>query len=223
MLLAFDTSTRVISLALHDGHQVLYELTWHSANNHTLELAPAIDRALRANGLQPGDLSAIAVAQGPGSFTGLRIGMAAAKGLAFAHQLPLLAVPTLDITAAGAPSFAGHLAAVLQAGRSRLCVQRYRGTPDGGWEADGAATITDWQALVSTITTPTLVCGEIDAQGRALLQSSDRPISVAAGVVGLRRAGFLAELAWHKLRAGSIEDPRGLAPIYLHQPGVPHP
>jgi len=81
MLLAIDTSTRTLSLALHDGDQILAETTWRTANYHTVELTPSIASMLGQGSVAPADLKAIAVALGPGSFTGLRIGLAAAKGL----------------------------------------------------------------------------------------------------------------------------------------------
>ncbi len=221
MLLALDTATRVISLALHDGKRVRYENTWHSANNHTIELYPAIDHALTVNALRPADLSGIAVARGPGSFTGLRIGISAAKGLILAHELPLLAVPTLDIVAAGVPVFDGVLAAVLQAGRGRICVQRYTWGGEA-WSPEGEAVIMAWHALLTGIERPTLVAGEINEEGHNALVAASGPVHSAPGAIALRRAGYLAEIGWQRLRAGQIDDPYTLTPIYLHQPGVPH-
>ncbi len=223
MLLALDTASRMISIALHDGYQVRYEATWHTSNNHTIELTPAIDRAMRSNRLEPAALAAVAVAQGPGSFTGLRIGMGVAKGLVLAQQIPLVAVPTLDIVAAGVSPFAGELAAVIQAGRGRICLQRYTAPTGRAWMPAGTAEITTWDNLVANTTQDTLVAGEINAQGRDLLESSTAPVTIAPGVVSLRRAGYLAEIAWQRINAGQTDDPHTLTPIYLHQPGVPHP
>lgn len=223
MLLALDTASRMISIALHDGFQVRYEATWHTTNNHTIELTPAIERALRGNQLEPAALTGVAVAQGPGSFTGLRIGMGVAKGLVLAQHIPLVAVPTLDIVAAGAPPFAGTLAAVLQAGRGRICVQRYTASDNHTWTPSGAAEITTWEKLIAGTTQDTLVAGEINAQGRELLESAGTPITIAPGAASLRRAGYLAEIAWQRIRTGAVDDPHTLTPIYLHQPGVPHP
>jgi tRNA threonylcarbamoyladenosine biosynthesis protein TsaB len=103
MLLAIDSSTRSSGVAIYDGVQVLYESSWQSAQFHSVELSPAIDLALQRVGLGTKDLKAIAIAIGPGSYTGLRIGLALAKGLAFARTLPLIAVPSLDVQAAGQP------------------------------------------------------------------------------------------------------------------------
>jgi tRNA threonylcarbamoyl adenosine modification protein YeaZ len=107
LLLAIDTASRLISLALHDGCRLNFEATWHTANNHTIELAPAIQRALAQTQITAADLTAVAVSQGPGSFTGLRIGLGMAKGLAMAQPIALVAVPTLDILAAGIPPLRG--------------------------------------------------------------------------------------------------------------------
>lgn len=222
MLLAIDTATRFMSLALHDGQELLYEATWHTANNHTVELAPAIDRALRHIGLKPADLAAVAIAQGPGSFTGLRIGLGLAKGLVMAHRAALVAVPTLEIVAAGVPVVEDVLVAVLQAGRGRVCAQTFR-RADGAWTAAAPAAITTWDALASALRQPTLVAGEIDTAGRNHLTRAGILARLAPGAVGLRRAGFLAEIAWARVRAGATDDPDTIAPIYLHQPGVPHP
>jgi len=221
LLLALDTATRVLSLALHDGERVRYEATWHTANNHTVELAPAIQGALMHCDIQPQALRAVAVALGPGSFTGLRIGLSAAKGLVLAWELPLVGVLTLEITAASVPRFEGALIAVLQAGRKRICVQRFV-WEDAGWCADADAAITSWEQLLADVDTPTLVAGEIDEAGRAQIAAVPN-VQSASGAVNLRRGGFLAEIAWERLRAGRTDAPRTLAPIYLHQPGVPHP
>ena len=92
MLLALDTATRNISLALHDGQAVLAEQTWRSAQHPTAELAPQVALLLLRAGLQPAGLQAVAVAIGPGSYTGLRIGLGLAKGLALAQAIPLVGV-----------------------------------------------------------------------------------------------------------------------------------
>jgi tRNA threonylcarbamoyladenosine biosynthesis protein TsaB len=220
LLLAFDTASRFISLALHDGHRLHFESTWHSANNHTIELTPAIQRALDQIGLTTADLSAVAVAQGPGSFTGLRIGMGVAKGLVMAQQIALIAVPTLEIVAAGIPPLSDDLVAVLQAGRGRICAQRFHRSGDS-WTPVDQAVITSWEQQVDAVGRTTLFAGEIDDQGIALLNARQFPI--ASGAVALRRAGFLAERAWARLQANDTDDPATVTPIYLHQPGVPTP
>lgn len=222
MILAIDTATRFMSIALHDGFQLHYEATWPTKNNHTIELAPNLQRALSQVGITPADLTAVAVSQGPGSFTGLRIGMGVAKGLATAQRIDLVAIPTLVITAAAVPFYEGRLIAVLEAGRGRVCAQAFE-WQDHGWVIATEPKITDWPSLVDSVEGPTLFAGEIDAEKRAFLGAAEGPVSVAAGAQALRRAGFLAEMAWERIRMGQTDNPATLAPIYLHQPGVPHP
>src|SRR5512135_1300914 len=120
MLLALDTSTRMVGLALFDGVQMLSESVWQSHDYHTVELAPAIEELLARADVKASDLTVLAVALGPGSFTGLRIGLALAKGLALANHIPLVGVPSLDILAAAQPQKQESLVAVLRAGRGRL-------------------------------------------------------------------------------------------------------
>ena len=82
MLLAIDTSTRQMSLALHDGLSVVAETSWRTGDYHSVELAPQTAVMLRRAGVEPARLAGVAVAIGPGSYTALRIGLALAKGLA---------------------------------------------------------------------------------------------------------------------------------------------
>lgn len=225
MLLALDTATRTLSLALHDGEQLLAEATWQTSGRHTVELTPAIHTMLDQAGLTPAALTLIAVSQGPGSFNGLRVGFSTAKGLGLALNLPVIAIPTLDVVAAAQPAFDGTLIAVAQAGRGRVVAGSYDWR-EGNWQARNDVQIIAWEALLAPITMPTLISGEIDRDGLAVVaRATDalQPIHLASAAFALRRAGFLAQLAWERWRAGSVDDPSGGAPFYLHQPGVPHP
>jgi tRNA threonylcarbamoyladenosine biosynthesis protein TsaB len=227
MLLAIDSSTRTLSLALHDGDQILAESTWNTSNRHTVELSPAIQHLLAQVNLQPSSLSLLAVAQGPGSFNGLRIGFSVAKGLAMALNLPLLTIPTLDIVAAAQLPFDGLLVAVAQAGRGRVCAGSYRWS-DEMWRSQNDVQIVSWQKLLEIFAgTSILISGEIDEPARGILsafmQDSPDQVRIANPTFLLRRAGFLAELAWKRWREGDPGDPLAAVPFYLHQPGVPHP
>lgn len=102
MLLAFDTSTAHVTVALHDGEQVV--ATWGSEESmrHGETLAPGIDRVLRDAGAISRDVTAVAVGAGPGPFTGLRVGLVTARTLGFALDVPVYAVCSLDVLAADA-------------------------------------------------------------------------------------------------------------------------
>src|SRR6266540_5829384 len=99
MLLAIDTATQAMSLALHDGRDLLGEQSWYHSENPTAELAPAVQTLLARCGVTVNQLTALAVSVGPGTYTDLRVGIALAKGLAAGRGLPLVGVTTLDTIA----------------------------------------------------------------------------------------------------------------------------
>ena len=103
MLLAIDTSTAQIGLALYDGESIAGELVWQSRAHHTEQLAPALAGLLERVSVKMDSIEALGVAIGPGSFTSLRVGLAFVKGLALARHLPLIGIPTLDIVVAAIP------------------------------------------------------------------------------------------------------------------------
>jgi tRNA threonylcarbamoyladenosine biosynthesis protein TsaB len=213
MLLALDTSTRIMGVALHNGAQVLAESIWVGGNYHTVELAPEAAMMLRRAGETPEALTAIAVALGPGSYTGLRIGVAFAKGMALAHNLPLVGIPTLDILARSQPRRPEPMLVVIQAGRGRMAGVWYK-WGRRGWKAQGEAESFSWVELLKRLDERTFICGEIDAEGRETL-SKEPQIELAPPAQCVRRPGFLAELAWEEVRSGKLSDPAAVTPVYL--------
>ena len=215
IMLAIDTSTRTVGLALYDGVRVLSESAWTSMDYHTVELAPAVAEAFKKAGLAPGQLGALAVALGPGSFTGLRIGLALAKGLALARHLPIIGLPTLDILAAAQPLSDNTLVTIVHAGRGRLAVGWYQ-SRDGAWQTARPVEVCTPPELISKITGPTLVCGELEEEERLLFLQHHPHLIMASPAQSLRRAGYLAELAWRRWKSGQVDSPASLSPIYLH-------
>ncbi len=217
MLVAIDTATDQASLALHDGFRVHVEHTWEAPRRQTTELVPRLAAAMEQLDLKPRQLSGVAVTRGPGSFTGLRIGLSVAKGLAVAQGLPLVGVPTLDVVAAAQGRDRRQLAAVLQAGRGRISVAVYR-WQFGGWQIQEEPRLTTWANLEKELGEPTLFCGEIDRAGAEVVaRLGDRAVLLPAPW-RLRRAAFLAELGWQRLNRGDTDDPASLTPIYLKHP-----
>ncbi len=100
LVLGIDTSTSVCSVGLTVQDQVVGEYTQNIKRTHSQRLLPLISQVLTDTGFHQRDLAGIAVSSGPGSFTGIRIGMATAKGLAQALEIPVAGVPTLDVAAA---------------------------------------------------------------------------------------------------------------------------
>jgi tRNA threonylcarbamoyladenosine biosynthesis protein TsaB len=134
LLLAIDTASRVTGLALYDQAGLHMEQLWLSGDNHTVELMPYIVRACGQQNLTPSALQAVAVSLGPGSFTGLRVGLSVAKGLALALRIPVLGVPTLDAMAYAHSREVLPVCAVLPAGRGRWCAALYGSGGASGWQ-----------------------------------------------------------------------------------------
>jgi tRNA threonylcarbamoyladenosine biosynthesis protein TsaB len=225
MLLAIDTSTAQIGLALYDGTSVPGEFVWHSGLHHTEELAPALADLLRRVGMKMEAVTALGVALGPGSFTSLRVGLAFAKGLVLARHIPIVGIPTLDVVAAAiplpGPSAVEHrqrLAAVVQAGRGRLALGWYI-AGESQWQAEGPATVTTADELAEQIHKPVIVCGEMSADERSRLMRKFKNVSLASPAQCVRRPANLAELAWSKWQAGKTDLAATLAPIYIHVAG----
>ena len=215
MLLAIDSATRKIGIALYDGVQVLHEAVWHSRNYHTVELAPAIEKALQRAGMDIEEVKVIAVSIGPGSYTGLRIGAAVAKGIALARSLPMVAVPTFEVIAAAQPVDEDlQLAAVLEAGRGRLSVGWYK-AEEGKWQEGKEPELLTPEEFSKKIRKPTLICGELDDKVRGILGRKRKNAVLASPAQSLRRPAFLAEIAWERWQAGEIQSPAEVAPSYL--------
>jgi len=220
MLLAVDTSTQSVGISIFDGTQILCEESWISRRYHTVELAQAVSVNLSRAGLSTGDLEVLAVATGPGSFTGLRIGLALIKGLAYTHQLPVVGITTLDITARAIPPGDHLLAAVLQAGRSRLAVGWYR-SKEGFWQKTGEFENLSVEELIKEIDQTCLVTGEITSELRLAVE--ENPLITAANpTLAMRSPKYLAELAWDRWKNGDVDDIINLSPYYLHK-GNPIP
>ncbi|HNT73687.1 MAG TPA: tRNA (adenosine(37)-N6)-threonylcarbamoyltransferase complex dimerization subunit type 1 TsaB [Anaerolineae bacterium] len=215
MLLAIDTATARASIALHDGTTLRSEYTWEAANRHTVTLAARVEQMLAASEVAPADLTALAACIGPGSYTGVRIGVAFAKGMAAARGLPVAGVTTLDILAAAQPPDARPLYAVFQAGRKRVGYARYRYQEDR-WQVEGDVAIATWDELAEQLAEPALLVGEVDTAGHAALQARRKLLTFPPPAWHLRRAGFLADLGVERLRAGQTADALTLTPIYVH-------
>jgi tRNA threonylcarbamoyladenosine biosynthesis protein TsaB len=216
MLLALDTSTQVLGVALYNGERVVYEAIWSSNNYHTVELAPTIAESLARAGCEADELQAVSVALGPGSFTSLRVGIAFAKGLALANRLPLIGIPTLDVVASAQPVQDIALVAVLHAGRRRLAAGWYHAI-SGAWHSTGEVTVMTPAELAGRIRKPTIICGELGEESRRLLRRKYKNARIASPAQTLRRPSYLAELAWKRLESGQVDDPNTLSPIYVHK------
>ena len=207
-LLAVETSTLAGGVALLDGERVIGEYLLDVRVTHSERLMPAIDRLLRDAGWTPASLQGLAVAVGPGSFTGLRIGISAVKGLAWALDVGVAAVPTLDALAVTLPFAALPVCPVLHARKNEVYCSRYR------W--DGVSMRRDWEYLAiapedlaSRLTEPTILVGDrahgiASRHARVAPPHRRTPSAAAVGTLGLAR--FLA---------GEVVSAHELSPFYL--------
>lgn len=223
MLLAIDTSTDTASLALAQDNTVLAELTWRSKQNHTTQLLPNLNQLFTLTGITAKDLTAIVVAQGPGSFNGLRVGISAAKGLAFSLEIPIVGINSLEVAAYQYAETGLPVCAIFNAGRSEVATATYQ-KKYGKWQQLVKADIVTVEYLCKHITKRTLFCGEflpaVTEQITTLLKSK---AVIPPQIPDFKRASFLMELGKQRLDGGDIDNSVTLQPIYLRRPPIGAP
>jgi tRNA threonylcarbamoyladenosine biosynthesis protein TsaB len=215
LLLALDTATEKGSLALAEADRLLGEGFLHSPGAYLQRLLPALEELLRAAGRHLHEITAIAVSQGPGNFTGLRIGLATAKGLAWALGCPLTPVPTLEALAA-AFAFQPHPVAVLMDAKREeayLGLFRCRGEVPEPLTEPRRLPVT---ALPPLLTPPLLLTGPgLNAYGDFLRQHLSLEVSWAPPELRHPRAASIARLGRLRLEQGLTAPPPQLTPTYL--------
>jgi len=220
MLLAVDSSTAQVGLALYDGTQVLGEMIWTTRQHHTTELSPALSGLLARCGVTMDMVGALGVAIGPGSFTSLRVGLSLVKGIALARKIPVIGISTMDVIASAQPAGKNPLAVVIQAGRKRIAIGWYKYS-ENRWQAEGPVKSATVDELAESIESPTYVAGELTSDDRGRLARKRVNILLASPVYCVRRPSMLAELAWARWQKNEVDDAASLAPIYLHVEGTP--
>jgi tRNA threonylcarbamoyladenosine biosynthesis protein TsaB len=217
-ILGIDTSTSFASIALFaDG--LLAESTWRTGKNHTVHLATRVADLLRLSGKAPSALSGIAVAIGPGSFTGVRVGVALAKSMAHALHLPLLGVPTLEVAALEFAWFPGQVRPMVDGGRGQVATALYVGEA-GVLSSIESPRLADLASLLPADAL-TLYCGELSSEWVERIVSLGGPMACVAPVAArVRRAAFLAEEGSRRVRLGLMDDASALQPIYLRRPAI---
>lgn len=244
LVLALDTSTRLVSIALCSEDVLYGEYTWQTGNNHSRELLSNIQRLLAECDVTMSQLEGIAVSTGPGSFTGVRVALATAKTLAYVLKKPLVGVSTLESIAAQQHQWHGLVCAVLEAGRSELYAACYLFAEIGNEEGivqqrirqTGEYVLLSPQHLADYVREqantwvgvpgerqlpPVLFCGEMSAASRQALRAALPGQCLFADTLqATRRASLLAALAQQRLREGQIDDPLLLEPLYLRRPSI---
>jgi len=220
MLVAIDTATEVAALALAKDGQILAEMTWRTRQNHTVQLLPNLENLFKLTGTTPHDLTAVIVGLGPGSFNGLRVGVGAAKGLAFSLNIPIVGINSLEVSAYPYAATGLPVCPVINAGRSEVATAFYQSV-HGQWQRTAPDQIITLEQLCAQITQPTVFCGDFVPQVATQLQASlGKKAVIASPLTDLRRAAFLAELGLIRLNTGDTDNLNTLQPIYIRRPPI---
>ncbi|HEV8605816.1 MAG TPA: tRNA (adenosine(37)-N6)-threonylcarbamoyltransferase complex dimerization subunit type 1 TsaB [Tepidisphaeraceae bacterium] len=215
--LAIETSGRVGSVALVDEDGAVEEGEFPHGLQHAAGLIPLIDKLCSARGWTAGDLEEVYVSAGPGSFTGLRIGITLAKTLAFATGVRLVAAPTMRVLVENAPGEARQAIIVLDAKREQIFTARFERV-EGRWVEREGAHLDSLVAMLERAHRPVYLMGEGIAFHRKYIPADDAGIVVTAGEMWRARAGVLARIGGEMARAGEFVDPYRLEPIYIRAP-----
>ena len=213
MELSIDTASELASIALSRKGVVEAEHSWRCERNHTVELLPAIDRLLVGAGVRHGDLTAVFVSLGPGMYTGLRVGISVAQGIARALSIPALGVGRLELDGYSHAAHPAPVVAVHRAGRGELAWASYQGNP---WRELTPPRLSKPEQLADVIPNGALVTGEVDEALATLLRS--RASIAEPPIYG--RARSLAALAYPRLKMEETAEPALLRPIYLRPPAI---
>lgn len=217
-VLAFETSCALGAVALGRGASALASSTFSGPRKHATEFLPAVDSLCRAHEVAPDNIALVCVSGGPGSFTGLRIGITAARLLALALGTPVVTVPTLKVIAQNAlavPDPPTHVAVLLDAKRRRVYAAAFE-RHTNGYEPLCAPAEVDPQVFLGQQTRSCAVMGEgvayhreaVEATGlRVLPETTSRPLAETVLRLGVERA-----------RAGEYENPRTVVPVYIRPP-----
>jgi len=217
LILAFETSAKSASAALHDGSHLLAESYQNTGMTHSQTLMVMAEDMLKQCGLTASDVTDVAVANGPGSFTGIRIGAAAAKGFSWGRELPCWGVSTLASMAYGLGAYQGYVCPVMDARRSQVYNALFKAEA-GHLERvidDRAISLADLGYELKELTEPVFLVGD----GSNLCYNTLRD-AVNGLVMPLehrmhQRAAGVALAALQAMQQGVSSDPASMVPNYL--------
>jgi len=230
-VLALDTSTASLTAALARGGKVLVSVQSLSERNHSVQVVPALKKLLEDCGLSGKDLDLIAVGQGPGSYTGVRIAVSVGKTLAWAWNKPLVGVSSLETLALGAWESKGVSAGgrsgpvwivpVMDARRGQVYTARWAADADGRWErldADGIRLAAEWieklrQEAASGGATEIWITGDAEKHAEIWRQGEESGAAVRL-VPHLMDAAATAKLAVRRFRRGEHDPVHAFVPNY---------
>lgn len=218
-LLAIETATPGSSVALVEERDSVAYAARVDRTGHSQFLVPAIDFCCDQAGWSPAELEGIVVDVGPGLYTGIRVGLATAQGLAATLGVPVVGVSALDALALDAATGRRHIWAVIDVRRGEFAVASYRPVP-GGVVRDGAPELVDPDGLRARLESDTgdsLVVGDVPALPESTLRGLHR---VKTGRPRYPSARALAEIGAGRLGRDEAPHPDEIRPLYLREPDV---
>ena len=225
LILALDMTSRAGSVAVVNDDRVVAVLHGDSDRTHGERLPREVDRVLTAAGCSAKDLDLLAVASGPGAFTGLRIGLAAVQGLAMVLQIPAIGISALEALAeaaleAGRPP-SENIAAWMDAARGEVFAARYAVMNGALVESSEGASVAAPGVVLAAMSVEKLVRTTFIGDGAVkyrelVVQSSDGGAEILEAPAAL--APFVARLGRVRALAGQAGPPRALQPLYVRRP-----
>jgi tRNA threonylcarbamoyladenosine biosynthesis protein TsaB len=213
-VLGIDTSTLVLSVAVVEDGKLLGEYTTNLKKNHSIRIMPAISMLLDELDSTPADLDGIAVGNGPGSYTGVRIGVTTAKSLAWSLDVPLVGVSSLEALAANALAFEGIRTPMFDARRGQVYTTLYQ--KDQCLIDQGIYLIDNWLAKLAQFDQQVLFVGDDVALHLEKIQAKLAGQALFAPAEwGVPRAAYIARKGMDLIKSGISEDVRQFVPQYL--------
>ncbi len=216
-ILAIETSTDRLGVAVVDEAQVLASFELLAERPHAAELPQAVERVLSAAGATLADLDGFAIDIGPGSFTGLRIGLAFVKALAFCHRKPVIGVPSLDVLAAQLPFVPQSVCPIIDAKRRQVYTARYRLDGDQPMKQSEYELLTIEHLLQSLPQEPVVFSGSgVPLYAAQLRDSLGDRAQFSPAALWWPQAGMLGMLGLRRMISGKRDNPDQLIPLYLY-------
>jgi tRNA threonylcarbamoyladenosine biosynthesis protein TsaB len=219
LILALDTATLVSSVALIEDNKLIAELTLQTRKNHSELLMPNIAELLLTAEKSRADLTAIAVSIGPGSFTGLRIGLATAKALSYALGIPIIGIPTLTAQAFACPVPGAVYSPLLDAQKGNVYQALFAWRNGEIIELEPARVISIAAAIekLKCLEQPAVVLGEGAILYAEEIINEGGNVFLAPPHVVIARAGCVGLCAYELLRKGKHDDLFSLEPLYIRR------
>ncbi|MGD0461089.1 MAG: tRNA (adenosine(37)-N6)-threonylcarbamoyltransferase complex dimerization subunit type 1 TsaB [Tepidisphaeraceae bacterium] len=215
--LAIETSGSIGSVALAQDGKMLLEDTFPHGLQHAARIIPAIDGLCKKLNWTSADIHEIYVSAGPGSFTGLRIGITLAKTLAMVTHASLVAVPSVRVLAENAPADAKNVVIVLDAKREQIFTAAFARSASG-WTQLQPAQLSSLTEMLAKCPRPVHLIGEGIPYHRKFIPASDSGIHIVEESLWRPQARIVAALGWQMAREGIFTDALALRPIYIRRP-----